>query len=72
MLGQTIHLRDGVSISLAVDVTSNREPVVVETFDQLESIHILVKDETTCQWLGKPICRVPTADVEVSGKRDAG
>jgi hypothetical protein len=72
VLGQTIHVRDGGSISLAVDVTSNREPAVVETFAQLESINILVKDVTTGQWLGKPTCRVPTADVEVSGKRDAG
>jgi hypothetical protein len=49
MRRQTIHVRDGGSSSLAVDVASNREPAMAEMFAQLESINILGKDATTCQ-----------------------
>jgi hypothetical protein len=64
MFGHTLHVRDSGSVSLAFDVTLNRVPAVMATFDQLESIHILDKDPTTC--------RVPITDIEVSCKCDAG
>ena len=64
MFGHALHVRDGGSVSLAFDVTLNRVPAVMATFDQLQSINILDKDPTAC--------RVPITDIEVSCKCDAG